>query len=129
MSAIRGKHTSPELAVRKALRRLKCSYKLHSRKLPGTPDLVLQKYRATVFVHGCFWHQHKNCRRLAQPKTNRKYWIGKLQRNVERFAEVRKDLRRQGWKVVVVWECQTKDGEKLISRLKAKLGVPAKIKQ
>ena len=123
MSAIRSKHTSPELLVRKALRQLGHRYRLHSRKLPGIPDIVLPDRKTTVFVHGCFWHQHKNCRRCSMPKTNRRYWISKLKRNVEHFVEVRKELRRLGWKVVVVWECQTKKREALLRALGTKLGV------
>ena len=123
MSAVRGKHTLPELAVRKALRQLGCKYRLHRRKLPGIPDIVLPERKTTVFVHGCFWHQHKNCRRCSMPKTNRRYWVRKLERNVEHFAEVRKELRQMGWKVVVIWECQTKKSEPLLRVLGTKIGV------
>ena len=123
MSAIRGKHTAPELAVRKTLRKLGLRYRLHGRSLPGIPDIVLSDRRTAVFVHGCFWHQHPRCRRRSVPKSNRKYWVGKLERNVERFTEVRSELRRRGWKVLVVWECQTKKDENLLSVLGTKLGV------
>jgi DNA mismatch endonuclease (patch repair protein) len=122
MSAIRGKHTSPELLVRKAVRQLGYRYRLHSRKLPGIPDIVLPDLKTAVFVNGCFWHQHKNCKRCSVPKTNRRYWVGKLKRNVEHFVEVRKELRQLGWKVVVVWECQTKKNESLLRALGTKIG-------
>lgn len=127
MSAIRGKHTKPELAVRKALRKIGLRGSLHGRSLPGVPDIVLTASRTAVFVHGCFWHQHPRCRRQTVPRTNRKYWVGKLERNVVRFAEVRKELRKQGWKVVVIWECQTKNDEKLVLALGTKLGVQSYI--
>lgn len=127
MSAIRGKHTSPELAVRKALRKLECRYKLHSRKLPGVPDIVLPERKIAIFAHGCFWHQHKNCKRCSMPGTNRSYWASKLKRNVDHFSEVRIKLRKLGWKVVVVWECQTKNDKKLLLALGTKLGVQSYI--
>lgn len=123
MSAIRGKHTSPELSVRKAVRQLGYRYRLHGRELPGIPDIVLPDLKTTVFVNGCFWHQHKNCKRCSMPKTNRRYWVSKLKRNVEHFIEVRKELRQLGWKVVVVWECQTKKSDVLLRALGTKIGV------
>lgn len=123
MSAIRGKNTAPERAVRAVLRKMGLRGVSHSRRLPGTPDIALTKAKTAVFVHGCFWHQHPRCRRRSMPSTNRKYWVSKLERNVERFVEVRRALRKQGWKVVVVWECQTKNLEKLASGLGTKLGV------
>jgi DNA mismatch endonuclease (patch repair protein) len=122
MAAIRAKHTTPEIAVAVALRRLRIPFRRHVKALPGKPDFVLGSEHIALFVHGCFWHQHAGCNRLAVPKTNRAYWIPKLERNVSRFATTRSDLRRNGWKTVVVWECETKSEERLLKRLNRRLG-------
>ncbi len=113
MSRIRSKHTVPELAVRRALFSRGYRFRTHSGKLPGCPDVVLTAIRTTLFVHGCFWHQHGGCQRQSVPSTRRDYWVPKLTRNVERFRQVRRDLKKQGWKVVVMWECETKSVERL----------------
>ncbi len=106
MSRIRGQHTKPEMVLRSALHRLGFRYTLGNRHLPGSPDLVLRRYRAVVFVHGCFWHHHRDCKSAKIPKTNSEYWSAKFQRNVARDERNRLALREQGWKVVVVWECE-----------------------
>jgi DNA mismatch endonuclease, patch repair protein len=103
MSKIRSRDTTPELASRKALRTLGLRFGVCRRSLPGTPDIVLRQAQAAVFVHGCFWHQHKGCRRCSMPTSNQVYWQKKLTRNVERFAEVKSVLRKDGWRVVVIW--------------------------
>ena len=106
MSRVRAANTRPEIAVRRLFHRLGYRFRLHRRDLPGTPDLVLPKYRAVVFVHGCFWHQH-DCRRgRRQPASNRAYWEPKLARNVERDESAKSALRRMGWRVLTIWECQ-----------------------
>lgn len=106
MRRVRGKNTRPELVVRKALHKLGFRYKLHESSLPGKPDLVLPRYRAVVFVHGCFWHGHK-CRRGARlPLANRNYWEQKLARNQSRDLRNRTCLEELGWQVLIVWECQ-----------------------
>ncbi len=109
MSRIRSKDTSPELAVRRTLHAAGVRFRLHDRKLPGTPDLVLRS-RAVIFeVRGCFWHQHPNCLRAPVPKSRQHYWLPKLARNVERDHENQKLLEAAGWRVIVVWECQIPD--------------------
>jgi DNA mismatch endonuclease, patch repair protein len=112
MSRIRGKDTKPELALRSAMHRLGFRFRLHGQKLPGRPDLVFPKYRAAVFVHGCFWHRHEGCKIATTPKSNTAYWQAKFNRNVERDARAARDLEAQGWRVFTVWECQVASGEK-----------------
>lgn len=118
MSQITGKHTSPELRVRKALYSIGIRYRLHDKKLSGHPDIVIRRLKIALFVNGCFWHQHKNCKRSTIPKTNRKYWLPKLKRNIEKQVEDFRKLRKAGWKIAVVWECQTKNQNKLELRLR-----------
>lgn len=104
MAKVRSKNTKPETLVRKYLHGQGFRYRLHHDKLPGKPDLVLPKYRAVVFVHGCFWHQH-NCGKNVTPADNTKYWSAKLLRNVNRDAEAQRALRALGWRVFIIWEC------------------------
>ncbi len=113
MVAMTSKNTSPEKKVRKILFSLGFRYRLHSKKLPGKPDIVLKTYNTVIFINGCFWHQHKNCKRATIPKTNKAYWIPKLKRNIERDKINRDKLKKGGWKVAIIWECQVKDTEKL----------------
>ncbi len=105
MSGIRGKDTKPERFVRSALHRAGLRFGLHA-KLPGKPDVVLPKYHAVVFVHGCFWHQHRGCRYATTPATNADFWKEKFAANKQRDAAVKRKLRRLGWKVSIVWSCQ-----------------------
>lgn len=114
MSRIRGRDTAPELALRRALHGLGLRYRLHSAKLPGRPDIVFPSRRAAVFVHGCFWHRHGNCRIATSPKSNTPFWEAKFERNVERDLQNGERLRELGWTVIVAWECE--------------LSVPAKAK-
>jgi DNA mismatch endonuclease, patch repair protein len=109
MSRIKCKDTGPEMLVRSTLHRLGYRFSLHRKDLPGKPDIVLPKYKTIVFVHGCFWHQHKKCTRATIPSSNQDYWIPKLEKNKKRFKEAKKKLRKNGWKIVVIWECETKD--------------------
>lgn len=106
MSGIRGKDTKPELLVRSHLHRKGLRYRLHA-KLPGKPDLVFPKYRTAVFVHGCFWHRHENCHYTTTPKSNADFWQTKFVANVKRDALVQEKLTALGWRVLVVWGCQT----------------------
>lgn len=108
MAAISSKNTIPEIIIRKKLWSLGYRYRLHSKKLPGKPDIYIPRLKTAIFVHGCFWHQHEGCKRSTIPKSNTDYWIPKLERNKERFLNQKKELVIQGLKVVVIWECETK---------------------
>lgn len=121
MSRIKSKNTSPELRVRSALHRAGYRYTLYGDNLPGKPDLVFRKYKTVLFVHGCFWHHHKGCKRANLPKSNKDYWVPKIMRNVERDAENRKLLKKSGWQVIIVWECQTKETDKIIRIFERKI--------
>jgi len=105
MSRIRSKNTKPELAVRKYLFAHGFRYRLHDKKLPGKPDIILPKYKTVLFVHGCFWHAHENCRYAIMPKSNTDYWTGKISGNVSRDFSSSKKLLDTGWKIIVIWEC------------------------
>lgn len=107
MSAIRGRNTAPERIVRSHLHRAGLRFRLHAKGLPGRPDLVLPRFNAVVFVHGCFWHRHPGCPKAAVPASNRAFWRCKFRENVERDARAVASLRRDGWRVFVVWECRT----------------------
>jgi len=109
MRRIRGKHTKPELLVRKILRRLGFSYRLHSRELPGSPDIVIASAKRVIFVHGCFWHHHQKCRDGAMPKTNVTFWRKKFENNLARDRENQAKLRAIGWKILVIWECEIRN--------------------
>jgi DNA mismatch endonuclease (patch repair protein) len=117
MRRIRAKDTTPEMVVRRLLHRLGYRYRLHAKDLPGKPDLVFPSRRAIVMVHGCFWHGHKGCRESRMPGSNREYWVEKLERNYARDRSHLRALRRLGWRVIVVWECQTEDPTRLEPRL------------
>lgn len=105
MSRIRGRDTAPENLVRSTLHRAGYRFRLHRRDLPGRPDIVLSKYRTVVFVHGCFWHRHAGCRFAYTPKSRVDFWTAKFHANVERDRRNAFALRRLGWRVVTVWEC------------------------
>src|SRR5262245_3918995 len=107
MSRVGGKNTSPELRVRKAAHKLGLRFRLHRRDLPGTPDIVFPKWKIALFVHGCYWHRHHGCRKASPPSSP--FWAKKFEANVARDSRVAVQLRKLGWRVVVVWECQTKD--------------------
>ncbi len=108
MSHNRAKNTGPELSLRYALWRQGFRYIVNDKRLPGRPDIVLPKYRTVIFVHGCFWHGHKECKYYTVPKTNTEFWVAKVARNQERDQEVWRKLEAKGWSVIVVWECQLK---------------------
>ena len=107
MTGIRGKDTKPELVIRQGLHALGFRYKLHDRQLPGTPDLVLPRWRAVIQIHGCFWHGH-DCPLFRWPQTRQEFWRAKIRRNVKRDREVNEALDREGWRVLTVWECALK---------------------
>jgi len=107
MSKIRGKHTKPEMAVRRFVWGTGFRYRLHQKDLPGCPDLVFVGKKKAIFVHGCFWHGHK-CRKNKLPKTNRAFWKEKIERNRKRDSASVRKLRSNGWKVLTIWECEVK---------------------
>ena len=122
MSKIRGKDTKPELAVRSLLHGMGYRFRLHRRDLPGSPDIVLPRYRAVVFVHGCFWHRHEGCSKAYSVKTDPEgRWRKKFEQNVERDRRVRVALRKLGWKVIVVWECTICEPGRLKQRFRRRL--------
>jgi DNA mismatch endonuclease, patch repair protein len=118
MSAIPSKNSKPELRVRSLLHKMGYRFRLHRKDLPGSPDIVLPIWRTAIFVHGCFWHCHFCRKGKSTPKTNAQFWAAKRQRNTLRDAEVQKQLRKQHWTVITIWECQTQPVEKLIALLR-----------
>lgn len=108
MSHNRAKNTGPELSLRHALWYQGFRYRINDKHLPGRPDIVLSKYRTAIFVHGCFWHGHEDCKYYTIPKTNTEFWMAKVARNQERDQEVWRQLEAKGWSVIIVWECQLK---------------------
>ena len=106
MSNIHSTSTKPEIRLRKELWRKGFRYRKNDKRLPGSPDIVLPKYRTVVFVHGCFWHGHKGCKKYTIPKSNTDFWVKKVERNQERDQEVWRQLEAKGWSVVIVWECE-----------------------
>lgn len=110
MSKVRSGGTKPELIVRRKLHSLGFRFRLHSKSLPGKPDIVLPKYRSVVFVHGCFWHHHKNCGKSKLPTSNAEFWREKIYSNVQRDARIVSELEELGWQVLIIWECETKNG-------------------
>ncbi len=110
MSAVRGRDTKPELAVRNFLHSKGLRFRLHRRDLQGRPDIVLPSRRIAIFVHGCFWHQHQGCRRAKLPATRAEFWAAKLGANVERDARAVESLRTEGWTPIIVWECEIAAG-------------------
>ena len=123
MAAIRGGNTKPELIVRRFLHSHGFRFRIHHRRLPGSPDLVLNRWRTVIFVHGCFWHQHSNCRFAGLPQSNPEFWQVKLKGNQRRDARNIKRLRRLGWRVLTVWECSVamRDLERLQRRIQSPL--------
>ena len=112
MASIRGKNTQPELTVRRFLHARGLRFRLHNASLPGRPDIVLAKHRTVVFVHGCFWHGHANCRLASMPASNRRFWREKLAGNRRRDRRKARALKKAGWKVLTIWQCQL-DGKRL----------------
>jgi DNA mismatch endonuclease (patch repair protein) len=124
MRRVKGKNTSPELKVRKALTALGARYRLHRADLPGKPDVVMPGRRLALFVHGCFWHGHDCARGARVPKQNRDYWLGKVARNRARDAASHEALHALGWRVETFWECELKDEGTLWKRLRTLLSSP-----
>ncbi|MGH9839078.1 MAG: very short patch repair endonuclease [Blastocatellia bacterium] len=123
MASVHEKNTTPELAVRSLLHRMGCRFRLHRKDIPGKPDIVLPRHKKSIFVHGCFWHQHKGCKHAARPTSNTDYWNKKLDRNIERDKANRKKIGELGWKVMVIWECETRNHELLADKLLKFIGL------
>jgi DNA mismatch endonuclease, patch repair protein len=117
MRSVKGRHTGPELRVRSTLHRMGLRFRLHRRSLPGSPDIVLPKYCAVVFVNGCFWHGH-GCSKGKLPKSRLDFWTSKIEHNQTRDAESVRKLEADGWRVLTVWQCETKDESGLAKKLK-----------
>jgi DNA mismatch endonuclease (patch repair protein) len=117
MAAIKGRNTKPEILVRQILHAHGFRFRLHRRDLPGRPDIVLPKYKTVVFVNGCFWHQHVGCKFATKPSSRAEFWEAKLTRNVARDFENTAKLAELGWRVIVVWECELRDANAVITRL------------
>lgn len=117
MSRIRSKDTKPEMRVRRLLHGMGYRYRLHAKELPGRPDIVFRPRRKVIFVHGCFWHRHDGCARATTPKTRTSFWEDKFRKNVGRDRKNLLDLAELGWDAIVVWECETRDIERLATRL------------
>jgi DNA mismatch endonuclease (patch repair protein) len=122
MSRIRGRNTGPELRLRSLLHRAGFRFRLHAKQLPGSPDVVLPKYRTAIFVHGCFWHRHSGCRNATMPSTRREFWQEKFEGNVSRDVRNQTALEAAGWTVLTIWECELKaDAEGVVRRLSYEL--------
>jgi DNA mismatch endonuclease (patch repair protein) len=121
MRAVKGRDTTPELAVRRILRSISPGYRLHRSDVAGKPDIVYVGRRLAIFVHGCFWHGHECARGARMPKANAAYWSGKIERNRARDRRVRGELEQAGWRSLVVWECELKDEPKLERKLRISL--------
>ena len=117
MSAIKSKNTKPEIKVRKVLHSMGYRFRLHSKDLPGSPDIVLPKYKTVIFVHGCFWHRHENCKYASTPKTRQEFWNKKFNENINRDKINQEFLSSKGWKIIIVWECEIKDKDFDLNRL------------
>jgi DNA mismatch endonuclease (patch repair protein) len=123
MSRIRGKDTKPEKLMRSLLHRAGYRFRLHDPKLPGKPDIVLKKFKAVVFVNGCYWHRHPGCPKAYTPKTNTEFYQAKFDATVERDRRKANELREMGWRVITVWECELqKDCNAVLENVRRQLG-------
>ena len=118
MRRVRTRGTAPELAVRRLLHAEGYRFRVHPRELPGTPDIVLPRFRTAVFVHGCFWHGHRNCSAAKRPQTNVDFWNVKIDNNIARDKRIVRALRKDGWRVIVVWECEIQRWTELPPKLR-----------
>lgn len=122
MSKVKSRDTQPEVIVRSTLHRLGFRFRLHRADLPGKPDIVLPRFRKLIFVNGCFWHQHQGCSRAKRPQTNVDFWNPKLDRNIARDLENNEGLASRSWESLIIWECETRQLDRLVQRLLAFLG-------
>jgi DNA mismatch endonuclease, patch repair protein len=124
MGRISGKDTGPEKRVRSLLHRLGYRFRLHDKALPGRPDIVLRQYRTVIFVHGCFWHRHRGCRYAYSPKSRVEFWEEKFAQNILRDQDAQAALVHAGWRVAIMWECETRDLAALAERVRKLLVKP-----
>jgi DNA mismatch endonuclease (patch repair protein) len=120
MKAVGNKNTKPEMIVRRYLHAQGFRFRIHSKKLSGTPDIVLAKYKYVIYINGCFWHGHEGCKKATVPKSNTDFWLNKLKRNKERDTVHANKLIDQGWKVITIWECELSNKQQLITLEKLK---------
>ena len=118
MSRIKNKDTTPEIAVRSIVHRMGYRFRKNNPKLPGKPDIVLKKHKKIIFIHGCFWHGHKDCKRSSRPTTNVDFWNNKINANIMRDQKNQNILQEQGWSVLVIWQCELRDTDILIEKIK-----------
>jgi DNA mismatch endonuclease (patch repair protein) len=118
MSHNQGKGTSPELFVRKLVSLQKLRFSLHRKDLPGCPDIVFPKSKKVIFINGCFWHRHSCKKGISMPATRKKFWQEKFKRTIERDKQNKSKLKKLGWQILIIWECQTKRPEKIVSKIK-----------
>jgi DNA mismatch endonuclease (patch repair protein) len=119
MARVRSKNSRPELFVRKLVFALGYRYRLHARDLPGHPDLVFRKRRKVIFVHGCFWHRHAACALARLPKSRLDFWVPKLEGNKQRDQRNKRALTKDGWKVLTIWECQLKNTDRMLAKIRS----------
>ncbi|MHB0803953.1 very short patch repair endonuclease [Stutzerimonas nitrititolerans] len=124
MRAVKRESTRPEVLVRRVLHSLGLRFRINKKTLPGSPDIVLARHRTALFVHGCFWHRHPCCRYATTPKTRQDYWLPKFTANVERDARKAAELEALGWRVLVIWECETRNLAALEERLRKDFALP-----
>lgn len=117
MSKIHSKDTKPEVLFRNALFKRGFRYRKNVKSLSGSPDIVLTLYKTVIFIHGCFWHGHKNCKKSKLPETRKEFWEKKINGNIKRDKRNLKDLKKEGWKVIVIWQCQISNRKKLMYKL------------
>jgi DNA mismatch endonuclease, patch repair protein len=122
MSRVKNKDSKPEMRVRSLVHRMGYRFRLHNKKLPARPDIVLSRHRKVILIHGCYWHQHGVCRPLAIPENNPDFWRKKFAENVQRDKRNLRELKKLGWRVLVVWECETMDAKLLERKLRRFLG-------
>lgn len=121
MGRIRSVNTKPEMVIRSLLHKMGYRFRLHRKDLPGKPDIVLPKYRTIIFVHGCFWHRHKDCKFAYTPKSRIDFWEEKFKNNIERDKKHVDTLKQMDWRVIIIWECEIKDIDRLQANLSSKL--------
>jgi DNA mismatch endonuclease (patch repair protein) len=117
MASVKGRNTSPERLVKRILRHLKCRYRSNAGNILGTPDFELVGRKKLIFVHGCFWHGHKGCPRATRPETNKQFWSQKIEGNIKRDGRNLCKLRKSGWSVAIIWQCQTRNEDRLKRRI------------